>query len=156
MEAENPDGGFVGYNPSLSQRDGSLNSVDGICDLTPYETLGIVKEPIEGAECVGIWTVMQPDHYEHILSLNGNGECSYGIIDGESSVVVTYIGWWEMAGGELNIALWEDYESLEPEIFGTYVPELLPNGNLYLELSSGDALTTNMYYDRYEELSPMY
>ena len=135
FEAENPNGEFIGYNPSLSQRDGSLNSVNGICDLTPYKILGIVKEPIEGAEYTGIWTVMQPDHYEHILYLNGNGECSYGIVDAEATVVVTYSGWWEMAGGELNIALWEDYESLEPAVFGTYIPELLPDGNLYLELS---------------------
>ena len=94
---------------------------------------------------------MQPDHYEHTLSLNRDGECFYSIVDAEASVVAAYSGWWEMAGGELNIVLWEDYESLEPAVFGTYVPELLPDGNLYLELSSGDALTTNMYYDGYDE-----
>ena len=156
FEAENPDGAFIGYNPSLSGRDGSLNIVDGILDLTPYEKLGIVKEPVEGEEFTGIWSVVEPDRFVDTLSLNNNGECFFSIIDDEGSIVVSYSGWWEMFDGELNIALWEDYDSIEPAIFGTYIPEILLDGELSLILSSGDALTTNMYYDGYEEFSPAY
>ncbi len=156
FEAENPDGTFIAYNPSLSLRDGSLASLDGIYDLTPYEPLGIVKEPIEGEEFLGSWSVVEPDRYEHTLGLNSSGECFYGIVDDEGSVVVVYSGWWEMAGGELNLTLWEDYESIDPAIFGTYIPEILETGELRLTWSSGDALTTNMYYDGYEEFSPAF
>lgn len=156
FETENPDGSFLGYNPSLSMRDGSLNMVDGIYDLTPYETLGIEKETIEGEEFVGIWNVVEPDKFEDTLSLNPDGECFYGIVDDEGELVVMYSGFWEMAGGELNITLWEDYDSIEPAIFGTYIPEVLPDGALCLTLSSGDSLTTNMYYDGYDEFSPVF
>ena len=156
FEAENPDGTFIAYNPSLSLRDGSLTSLDGIYDLTPYEPLGIVKETIEGEEFLGSWSVVEPDRYEHTLGLNSSGECFYGIADDEGAVVVVYSGWWEMAGGELNLTLWEDYESIEPAIFGTYLPEILETGELRLTWSSGDALTTNMYYDGYEEFSPAF
>lgn len=156
FEAENPDGTFIAYNPSLSLRDGSLTSLDGIYDLTPYEPLGIVKEPIEGEEFLGSWSVVEPDRYEHTLGLNSSGECFYGIVDDEGEVVVVYSGWWEMAGGELNLTLWEDYESIDPAIFGTYLPEILGTGELRLTWSSGEALTTNMYYDGYEEFSPAF
>ena len=156
FETENPDGSFLGYNPSLSMRDGSLNMVDGIYDLTPYETLGIEKETIEGEEFVGIWNVVEPDRFEDTLSLNPDGECFYGIVDDDGELVVMYSGFWEMAGGELNITLWEDYDSIKPAIFGTYIPEISSDGQLCLELSSGDSLTTNMYYDGYEEFSPVF
>ena len=100
--------------------------------------------------------VMTKARYEHTLGLNSSGECFYGIVDDEGSVVVVYSGWWEMVGGELNLTLWEDYESIDPAIFGTYIPEILGNGELRLTWSSGDALTTNMYYDGYEEFSPAF
>ena len=156
FEAENPDGTFIAYNPSLSLRDGSLTSLDGIYDLTPYEPLGIVKEPIEGEEFLGSWSVVEPDRYEHTLGLNSSGECFYGIVDDEGEVVVVYSGWWEMVRGELNLTLWEDYDSIDPAIFGTYIPEILGTGELRLTWSSGEALTTNMYYDGYEEFSPAF
>lgn len=156
FEAENPDGSFIGYNPSLSLRDGSLYTVNGIYDLTPYETLGIEKEAIEGEEFVGVWHVIEPDKFEHTMSLNIDGDCYYGIVDDEGSFVVMYSGFWEMAGGELNITMWEDYDSIDPAIFGTYLPEILSDGTLSLTHSSGDSLTTNMYYDGYEEFSPLF
>lgn len=50
FEMENPDGSFIAYTPSLSLRDGSLYALNGICDITPYELLGIEKEEWEEAD----------------------------------------------------------------------------------------------------------
>lgn len=156
FETENPNGDFIAYNPCLSLRDGSLNAILGIYDLTPYETLGIEKEPAEGTEFVGIWRTIDADGFEHTISFSYSGECSYGMVDDEGSVVVAYFGWWEMLDGELNLTLWEDAEVPEASIFGTYVPELLSEERLRLNLSSGDALTTNMYYNWYDDFELSY
>jgi hypothetical protein len=156
FETENPDGEFIAYNPGLSLRDGSLNAILGIYDLTPYEALGIEKEPAEGTEFVGIWSTIHADGFEHTISFSYSGECSYGMVDDEGSVVVAYSGWWEMLDGELTLALWEDAENSEAGIFGTYIPERLSDETLRLNLSSGDALTTNMYYDWYEDFERSY
>ena len=61
-----------------------------------------------------------------------------------------------MLDGELTLALWEDAENSEAGIFGTYIPERLSDETLRLNLSSGDALTTNMYYDWYEDFERSY
>ena len=156
FETENPDGEFIAYNPGLSLRDGSLNAILGIYDLTPYEALGIEKEPAEGTELVGIWRTIDADGFEHTISFSYSGECSYGMVDDEGSVVVAYSGWWEMLDGELTLALWEDAENSEAGIFGTYIPKRLSDETLRLNLSSGDALTTNMYYDWYEDFERSY
>lgn len=156
FETENTDGDFIAYNPGLSLRDGSLNAILGIYDLTPYEALGIEKEPAEGTEFVGIWRTIDADGFEHTISFSYSGECSYGMVDDEGSMVVFYVGCWEMLDGELTLALWEDAEDSEAGIFGTYIPERLSDKMLRLNLSSGDALTTNMYYDWYEDFERAY
>ena len=150
---ENPDGSFIAYTPSLSLRDGSLYALNGIYDLTPYELLGIEKEEWEeadGSMYVYDWVAIDYDNFSYSLDLQESGDCFLGVTDDEDSVVVVYQGWWEFAGGEINLCLWEDPES-EPAISGTYIPELLEEHVMHLTWSSGDYLTSRMAYEGAED-----
>ncbi|MBE6985130.1 MAG: hypothetical protein E7434_05920 [Ruminococcaceae bacterium] len=89
---EGQGGETLEYSPSLNLMDGTLYvETSLICDLTPYEALGIVAEPIVGDEDdrIGMWftealnTAGDTMALELTLDYEGNATYAYGAPDGE-------------------------------------------------------------------------
>lgn len=135
LRIEGQGGETLEYCPSLSLRDGMLN-VDSslICDMTPYEILGIYNGPDFGGEdlSMGRWFAEVPSSEGETmileLVLGYNGVASYGYGPENTELYEFFEGEW-----------WQNEE-----------------GNLCLSLSGGPVGDPESQYDFYGEFQPDY
>ncbi len=113
IRIEGQGGETLEYCPSLSLRDGLLNvETMLICDMTPYETLGIYTGPEYGGESpfMGRWFAEAPnaDGETMILELvlSYDGAASYGYGPAESDLYEFFEGQWQLdENGSLCLSL---------------------------------------------------
>ena len=110
---EGQGGETMEYSPSLSLRDGMLNvETSLICDMTPYETLGIYTGPEYGGEdpCMGRWFAEVPNSEGEAmlleLVLGYEGVASYGYGPVNTELYEFFEGeWWQNEEGNLCLSL---------------------------------------------------
>lgn len=144
---EGRDGEALEYSPSLSMKNGMLN--DGgslICDMTPYELLGIYDGPETGGEDprMGSWFAEVPNTagdmmlLELVLSYDGAASYAYGAVNSE--LFESFEGQWYEEDGKLVL-----------ELFGglLYEPESAYEYNASFEFAYGDYCLSLTHVDGY-------